>query len=463
MVEMLSTVVLITLGGTTGDAESFDRFGGLKAVRFERGRFFRTHHDGQRWWLVTPDGHGFLSIGACCVHPRGDTIRRTDRRPYLKNVLARHGDTKTWAQSTRHRLRTWGFNTMACWSGREIVDMPRTEILSFSHGVGGNWLTGGMPDFFAPNFATHARKVARRCRDQRDNPWLIGYFLDNELAWGKDWRSAPNLFYRYALLPPEAPGKRAWCRLIRRRYKTCDAFNEIWSPSIKTWRELFVVKTLTPRPGRDAAALADRRAFALLAGRQYFRTCAEAIRAEDPHHLILGCRFVSWVAPRMVVQACGEFCDVVSINFYELGVVGYILYNRWRSGSDYVDDQPDLSGFHTLSNKPLLITEFGFRSKDSGMPNTYPPPLAVQPLVPNQYVRAERYAKYVEQWMSQPFFVGYHWFRLMDEPKEGRFDGENGNYGLVDIRDEPYDVFVKGVTAANHRVWSLHRGSSLGD
>jgi len=34
--------------------------------------------------------------------------------------------------------------------------------------------------------------------------------------------------------------------------------------------------------------------------------------------------------------------------------------------------------------------------------------------------------------------VGYYWFVHCDEPKEGRFNGENSNYGVVNIHDEVY-------------------------
>jgi agarase len=37
----------------------------------------------------------------------------------------------------------------------------------------------------------------------------------------------------------------------------------------------------------------------------------------------------------------------------------------------------------------------------------------------------------------------------VDEPKEGRFDGEDSNYGLVDIQDRPYQEFVEAVRKAN--------------
>jgi len=54
--------------------------------------------------------------------------------------------------------------------------------------------------------------------------------------------------------------------------------------------------------------------------------------------------------------------------------------------------------------------------------------------------------------------VGNHWFEWCDEPKEGRFDGENSNYGLVNIHDQPYKQFVEAVQAANQAARSAHHG-----
>jgi hypothetical protein len=49
---------------------------------------------------------------------------------------------------------------------------------------------GGMPDPFDPRFAMATeRAVAIAARDHRDDPWLIGYFADNELAWAGPGRS----------------------------------------------------------------------------------------------------------------------------------------------------------------------------------------------------------------------------------------------------------------------------------
>jgi len=57
----------------------FSPWGGLAARREKsgnHGKFFRTHHDGTRWWLLDPDGHPFWSAGLVSV--RVDTSANYD-------------------------------------------------------------------------------------------------------------------------------------------------------------------------------------------------------------------------------------------------------------------------------------------------------------------------------------------------------------------------------------------------
>ncbi len=69
--------------------------------------------------------------------------------------------------------------------------------------------------------------------------------------------------------------------------------------------------------------------------------------------------------------------------------------------------------------------------------------------MPTQAERALFYDNYVRILMGLPHVVGYHWFRRRDQPKGGRLDGENSNYGIVTIADEPYEVFGRVVPVTN--------------
>src|SRR3974377_874049 len=66
-----------TRAGGTGEvgeglraALGLDRYGGLlEGPVFGATGFFRTERRDDRWWLVTPDGHGFFSLGIDVVSP----------------------------------------------------------------------------------------------------------------------------------------------------------------------------------------------------------------------------------------------------------------------------------------------------------------------------------------------------------------------------------------------------------
>ena len=40
-------------------------------------------------------------------------------------------------------------------------------------------------------------------------------------------------------------------------------------------------------------------------------------------------------------------------------------------------------------------------------------------------------------------------FQYFDQPKEGRFDGEDNNFGLVNTKDEVYEMVTQSISEAN--------------
>src|SRR3990167_4251115 len=112
---------------------------------------------------------------------------------YKANLQRSYGQVApaAWRTLSQNRLQAWGFNTLGNWSEPAFgsdTRMPFSIPLSI-HGdyatisTGVDWW-GAMPDPFDPRFAMATeRAVAIASRDHRDNPWLLGYFADNELAW----------------------------------------------------------------------------------------------------------------------------------------------------------------------------------------------------------------------------------------------------------------------------------------
>jgi hypothetical protein len=151
--------------------------------------------------------------------------------------------------------------------------------------------------------------------------------------------------------------------------------------------------------------------------------------------LILGDRYPSFYYPE-VVRACVPYVDAVSCN----------LNPTWNDGSF---PRFHLETLHALSAKPLIIGEFYMSAREnrSGNKNTH----GAYPVVSTQKERADGYRNTVWSLLQTPYVIGADWFQYYDQPTHGRFDGENFNFGLVDIHDQPYEALVSSVAALDLR------------
>jgi len=421
-----------------------------------------------RWWLVDPAGELFLSKGVTTVSFAQDTIRGTDVSPYRQANQAKYGTEDAWREAAAKRLMSWGFNTLGAWSderlcqveqdGRRLACAPTIDLGAayVRRKMQGRqaWLHGVFPDVFDPDFGAIAREVAKaRCAPRQNDTAILGWFTDNELRWGPDWRGKEELLTLFLALPAEAPGRRAAVDMLQHRYDDIPRFNQVWKTSFADWqglrqagavtapvvrKEVYLQNQAVERetnlkdPAR-AAFVADCDAFSSLLAEAYFRVTSEAVRAADPNHMVFGARF-AYVPPEPVVQAAVKYLDVVSFNCYA------------------TDPRPVLQAY-SVFGKPLIIGEFSFRGADSGLPNSR----GAGPIVATQQHRADAFSRYLTLALAQPNLVGYHWFEHCDEPKEGRFDGEDSNYGVVTLRDEVYTVLTQSMSQTNAQAETLHR------
>ena len=206
-----------------------DRFGGWAGgPQLSATGFFRTEKIDGRWWFVDPDGRLFWSLGVCSVYPSSSTVltgrenyfewvpekegagsgaegvnaRWTDKakgREMIDFIIAnqrrKYGDDweRLFAETTHRRFRAWGVNTIGNWSRAHIRFMRRTPYcacVDFSSamrlavtrpkGIG-----RALPDVGSAEFLSDLRgKLAALAGQIRDDPWCLGVFVDNELAFG---------------------------------------------------------------------------------------------------------------------------------------------------------------------------------------------------------------------------------------------------------------------------------------
>ena len=463
-------------------AKDTDGYGGRLDVHLQKTGWFHAQKQGGRWWLVTPDGHGFFSLGVNAVaddqgrsyvQGRESMFRGLppdsgawaafwgtgdDRNPerrasagladnhgcwfdfYAANLYRIDGPgwLAAWRTRTLQRLKAWGFNTIGNWSDPALGTMHRLpytrsiDIVGHFAGVSTGYdYWGGMPDPFDPRFAQAARRAAAKAaRDVRDDPWLLGYFADNELAWAGvgpqgRWALAVGTLRGDA----HSPAKQAFVAALKKEYGTPRKLAAAWGIALDGWPALEAGGFRAPAPSEAHPAVAtDYSAWLRRYADAYFRTVKQAIGQYDPHHLFLGSRFA--VNTPEAVAACAKYCDVVSFNVY----------------ADLPQHGFDAAAMRAL-DKPVLISEFTFASDDRG-----PFGKSVMP-VWNEAQRGQGYARFVQAAAGDPDIVGAHWFEYVDEPVAGRgLDGENSHFGLVGVTDLPFAGFVQAVRQANRKI-----------
>ncbi|MFQ1021413.1 beta-agarase [Tardisphaera saccharovorans] len=354
-------------------------------------------------WLIL-NGEETLSKGVNHISYDGDFAPKLGYSPYRRAVESAYGNVQRWAKSTATRLLAWGFNSVGLWSSKELWSyIPFFVSLDLAASFGSNWQTGDVADVFSPDFVDHAESRAEELiQVVKDDPNLMGYFTDNELKWGPDWRGSQHLLDLF--LKKKGAGHDLAVEMSQ-EYPLEEA------------RELFL------------------KAYA----HRYFDVAVESIRTRDSRHLVLGVR-LAHVIPSIfaVAEAMGSL-DAIALN-------------------DYGDAAPleTMRKLHAISGKPIMITEFSFKAMDSGLPNSRGGGRPVR----DQAERALMAKAYLEAILREPYAVGYHWFQWSDEPKEGRFDGEDCNYGLVNINDEPWPELVKMFSEVNSKAEELHEGAT---
>lgn len=420
--------------------DSYDKYGGWKYVKGRKTGFFHLEKLKDKWWLVDPEGNGFISKGVSTIYFGGDQVWQKKERPYNEAIIKKYGNRKKWLKEVTRRLKEWNFNSLGAWCYEQELreQFPYVEILDIAWRVSEKediWRSGGFPDVFDEKFEEIANQTCKKlCKPNKNNPFLIGYFTDNELRWQADWRSEDSLLAFFLKFPKISEG-----------YKQAQKFLKI--------------------KGKNASSITskDEKEFLRIVARKYFEICYEAIRRYDKNHLIFGCRFgevpqegEEWYkpTPKEVIEEMKPFVDVFSYNCY------FLIKNQ----SDKKEFTRLINKYTKISEKAILISEFSFLGVDAGYPsewpkdeNKYPKPGILEVQVANQKERADAIENYIKTLLENSFAIGYHWFQYVDYPYLGRSnDGVAANYGLVKINDSAWNKLVKKFRAINKSAEKIH-------
>lgn len=339
----------------------------------------------------------------------------------LHNVSLKYGDNyaQKYLDRSQARLRSWGFNTNGNWLDPDILNrshLPYITCITFKkfyQVIEGCELIGWQkfPDVFNPDFAAGIADALRgHHRNTVTDENCIGYFVDNELSWGK----TDTFLAEGALRSPASQhAKTALTEFCQNKYADIAGLNKVWGTAYKNWEDF---RASTAMPAEPEKARADLEEFNDVIVNRYFRTCKEVINREAPGKLYFGCRFND--RNEKVIAASSRYLDGCSFNLYRPEI------SAWRlpAGVDM----------------PVIVGEWHYGTAANG-----PAHPGLQPAA-NQVERARGFDRYVRSALWNPQIAGVHYFKYTDQMATGRpADDENIQCGFVDVTDTPYREMVE--------------------
>jgi len=388
-------------------------------------------------WLKTPCGERFYSLGVNALDG-GYPWREKDGKIWY-SWTAFVPSLADWVHETRGRLMKWGFNTAGGWSlPPQQLPMPTIVNLELGRRAQFHWF-----DPFDPATETRMMALAKEfVAPYRNSPYRIGYFSDNEVGW---WAGA--LFVYYSTRPAANFTKQRWVEMLRRDYgDDWRRFTADFVPpaGVDSWQQLLASPAMTRmRPGGNGIAAV--REWTGIVAERYYALAEKAIRGADPDALYFGDRLPIYYDPT-AVRAMARHVDAIATNYNPDSGDGWIAHYYF-------------AGLEKLSGgKPVLVTEWFFAAKENRTGNSNNGHLMT---VDTQAHRAAGASAATANFAGFPEIVGTHWFQYYDHPKGGRPDGEDYDFGLVDIDDRPYEQLTQALMGVNLLAARIHATATV--
>lgn len=448
------------------EPEGRSSYGGDTTLpRQEATGFFHVKEVDGVWWYVDPEGYLFWSVGTTGIRVSDTTLlegcegffeelpeREGSFAPfydppigspandgkgkevvsfYLLNVLRKYGSLEAWRDRVIQRFKIWGYNTFGNWSDELMMaqkSVPHTRSLSSRFD---KWrFNNRMPDVFDGDWEKAFDEYLEGIvSNQKDNPWLLGYFVDNEMPWG-------GVAKKFLDCEPDAAIRTAFANWAEEHYEgDLATFNADFGWSLGAFGEAADKSPEDlPTDGKGEEACV---AFAGYYAEHYFEKVNRLLKKHDPNHLYLGCRFVRRRPLDGICVAAGNHCDVVTVNCYSM-----------------IPDPEEFGAWHRSTGRPIQIGEHHLPlESERQRPPLYP-----------AFTSDERrvgYERFLRVFSEQPYSLGAHWFQHADQNATGRpSDGENQTVGFVDITDRPHPDLVGAAMAVTRNMYQWHKDSN---
>ena len=438
--------------------EDRDESGGDTRLKVSATGYFKLEK-ADRWWLVTPAGHAFLSFGLNHVGldapQRAEVFEHWQKEFGLPDKACIQAWVAPYLQRVQEDVKVFDFNTLGCHSPTDDFPhsfIPYVHSISFvdiAHWQHPRW--GDFMDVFAPEFERHCDTRAKYATANRDNdPFLLGYsltdcpiFTDLDAAergvriYGAPRPATGTWPHILRNLGGEAPGKQVYVSLMREVYAdNVDDFNRTYATHFSSWNALAQavmwrnqVDLTKPMEKRDNISFLEQIVD------RYYATATAAIRHYDPNHLIFGDKLNGNTdTPDFIIKLAAKYMDLIFYQWY----------------ATYDEQVARLDHWSCIADKPLFNGDSSF-----SVPNPPHMPNPLGPQYSTQEERAAAFTDFAQRAFARPDFVGWSWCGWMDTWATVPNQISRQHSGLFDPYGNRYQPMVDAMSQFAMRMYDI--------
>ena len=415
------------LADFTSHEVKLDKFGGImdNEMRQKSTGFFYTKKIDGRWWAIDPLGYPCYIIGINGITP---IFQRSPKQTAAFEQKF-GGNAERWAIATVNHLRNdLGFNAQTGSDASAKNVEPKLPTF-MALGIMSNYATskvinasiGGRTRLsenntlpvFDPDFESFTdTRVASLVTP--DDPYLIGYTSDNELA-----------IEEHMLMD----------------YLTIDPTKEVNYYSYACAWYWFTQMTGKENPTNTDITNELSDIFRGFVWDRYYYVVSTALKKHDPNHMFAGTRYLNEVKESgWILRVSGEYLDMITINWY----------GAWEPQAEYVYD------FARYADAPFFVSEFYAKSSDTE------DNLACTSgggfFVKTQEDRGLFYQNYTLRLLEAKNCVGWLWFQYADNDPTGNptdVSSIDANKGIVSNTHKEYTELTERMTKINKNSYML--------
>lgn len=411
-------------------AQTVDSFGGFLNLKGRPGTYFHLEEIDGRTMLVTPEGHGFFSLG---VNHIGDI---DGKRPNSIVDDQFGGKLDSYIEDAIGNLRKWNYNTVGYHNPypirTEMVSMADCYLVPCANYHPDNVF--GYPDVFEPAFHKHVRgRIANMVNGSKGNNKIIGYYWSDTPQWdikrarrkrGTDWVSTIRQRHQ------DAPGKKRYVEFLKLRYDSDgEKVKNRYNLDSSSWSQI------AAEPFRNvnlanSEILNDDYAFLGLIAKEFYQVMGEATKTADPGRLIFGERYLVGDHPNVVLDEAVKWIDVLS---YQPG------------GNQF--DSSQLDKLWQRYKKPIMLCDHSISFKTSAYPDT------MWSQVASGQEAGRLITAYKLDVVRKPFIIGYHRCQYISRLVSS--GGSQLKQGVLQTNAVPYHRFASELADGNQKVLSI--------